>query len=77
MDTKELQRLIEKIPTWPEEAQFEALEFLQSIEREVDEPYELTEADKASIERGLDDARNGRFVPEEKVRELLARYRKL
>ena len=75
MATKELQRLLEQVPTWPEKAQAEATAYLKWLETEINEPYELTAEDKASIERGLDDARHGRFVSDEEVKALFAHYR--
>ena len=75
MTTRELQSLLEKIATWPEDAQTEALDMLKAIEREIKAPYQLTEADRASIERGLDDARHGRFVSDQHIEALFARYR--
>lgn len=50
---------------------------MESIERETQEPYELTAEHKASIERGLADARNGRFVSDQEIEALSARYREV
>jgi predicted transcriptional regulator len=75
MAGKELQNILERVRTWPAEAQEEAFGYLQFIESELSEPYELTAEDKASIERGLDDAKNGRFASEAEMEELFARYR--
>ena len=61
--------------SWPEHAQAQAVELLLALEQEYIEPYELTEEDKAAIDRGLDDARQGRFATEEQVKELFDRYR--
>jgi predicted transcriptional regulator len=76
MVTKPLAEILKRVETWPEEVQEEAAASLESIERELLEPYELTDDDKAAIERGLDDLRNGRLMPDAKVAELFARYRK-
>lgn len=75
MAIKELERLLDRVPSWPDDAQAAALAYLRIIEKELHEPYELTDEDKASIERGLDDARHGRFMSDTAVGALFARFR--
>jgi predicted transcriptional regulator len=75
MAPTELRRIIEAVGTWPEDAQAEAVALLQDIERELQQPYELTDEDRASIERGLADAKAGRFASDREMQELFARYR--
>ena len=58
MVAKVLKDILTRVESWPELVQEEAAASLQAIERELREPYELTEADKAAIERGLEAARN-------------------
>lgn len=74
MTAKALQQLIERIPSWPDEAQTQALAYLEFIERELHDLHVLTDEDKASIDRGLKDAREGRFASEAEVEALLAQY---
>ncbi len=75
MAIKELERILERVPTWPEDVQEDVLAWLKWVEQEMNEPYELTEEDMAAIERGLADAEAGRFATEEEIEALLARYR--
>ena len=71
-----LKDIIERVETWPQEAQEEAVESLLAIEQEFAEPYELTEGDRAAIDRSLDDLRHGRLATDEQVAALFNRYRR-
>jgi predicted transcriptional regulator len=73
---KKLKEMVERAETWPEEAQEEAIATLQAIEAELAEPYQLTEDDRKSIDRGLEDVRLGRIASDEEVSSLFARYRR-
>jgi len=57
----------------PEETQEEAVSFLLALERELADPYVLTDEDRAAIERGLDDMRHGRFSSDEEVAAVFRR----
>jgi predicted transcriptional regulator len=76
MPNKELQALLDRVPTWPQELQEDVLALLQFYERELHDPYELTDEDKAAVERGLADAEAGRFATDQEMEELFARYRR-
>jgi predicted transcriptional regulator len=70
-----LKDLFERVENWPAEAQEEAIASLLAIEQELAEPYELTEEDRAAIDRGLDDLRHGRLATDEQVAAVFNRYR--
>lgn len=76
MMNKRLKDLIARLPAWPEEAQEQAVNSLLSIEREFAEPYELSEEDRAAIDRSLDDVRCDRFAGDEDVAAVFDRYRR-
>jgi predicted transcriptional regulator len=71
-----LKTIIERVETWPEEAQEEAVESLLAIEQELTEPYELTDEDRAAIDRSLDDLHHGRLASDEQVAAVFNRYRR-
>ena len=71
-----LKELIGRIDSWPQEAQEEAAEFLSAIEAEIAEPYELTEDDRAAIERGLDAIRRGDIATDDEVKAVFDKYRR-
>lgn len=58
-----------------EQAQEKTISVLLSIERELTNPYILTDKDRAAIERGLDDLRHRRFATDEEVVAVFKRYR--
>lgn len=70
-----LKDILERVEKWPEGAQEHVIELLLSLEREYAEPYELSDADKAAIDRSLADARHERFASEAEVEELFRRSR--
>jgi hypothetical protein len=72
--TKRLKQIIERVETWPEEAQDEVAELLLALEEERANPLSLTKEDIEAIERGLEDVRLGRFASDEAVREMFDRY---
>ena len=75
MVAKVLKDILTRVESWPEQAQEEAAASLQAIEEELRTPYQLTEADKAAIDRGLAAARKGEFATDQEVEDVFAKYR--
>ncbi len=71
-----LKELLERVETWPETKQEEAVQSLLAIEREIAEPYELSNEDRAAIDRSLEEMRQGRFATDEQVAAVFNRYRR-
>ncbi len=71
-----LKELLERVETWPEPKQEEAVQSLLAIEREIAEPYELSNEDRAAIDRSLEEMRQGRFATDEQVAAMFNRYRR-
>ena len=71
-----LRNIIERVDTWPEEAQEEAAQFLLALEQEYAEPYELSDDDRAAVDRSLEEMRQGKFATEEQVAAVFNRYRR-
>ena len=70
-----LKDLINRIETWPPAAQEEAVQSLLAIEQEIAKPHELTDEDRAAIDRSLEDMRQGRFASDERVAAVFHRAR--
>jgi hypothetical protein len=70
-----LKDIVERLDTWPEEAQEEALQLLLALEREYSEPYELSSEDRAAIDASLEEMRQGKFATEEQVSAIFNRHR--
>ena len=65
MGKNEIAWLIERVAALPEEAQAELVEWLAEIESRYAGVYHLNEDERAGIERGLRDLREGRLVSDE------------
>jgi predicted transcriptional regulator len=67
---------LSRATSWPPEAQAELAAYAAEIEAAlVAGEYQPTEAELAGIDRGLADARAGRFATEEEVAAVFARFR--
>lgn len=76
MTAQVLKDLVKRAETWPPELQEE----LAEIARELDSAfrggvYHATPEELAGIDRGLEDARAGRFATDEEVAAVFAKYR--
>jgi hypothetical protein len=61
--------------TWPEEDQEALVEAARDIEAQRTGLYEATPDELAAVDRGLADAREGRFASDEEVERVKARFR--
>ena len=76
MTRDQIKAVLERVLTWPAEAQAEAIASLESIEEEFSGSLELSSEDKDALERSADDVQHGRFAPDDKVREVFDRFRR-
>lgn len=76
MVTKALKSILDRIETWPENAQNEAAATLQEVEQEFLAPHVLTDEDRAALERSADDVTHGRFATVDAVQEVFGRFRR-
>ena len=67
MVAKVLKDILTRVESWPEREQEEAAASLQAIEKELREPYELTEDDKKAINCGLEAVRKGEIATDQEV----------
>ncbi|HEV2562384.1 MAG TPA: hypothetical protein VGT78_09610 [Rhizomicrobium sp.] len=74
MTKDQIKEILERVLTWPEDQQENAANVLLGME-ERDTPYTLSPEDRASIKRGLEQARRGEFVPDEEVKAFFDRHR--
>jgi len=77
MTAKALKEAMQRVESWPEEAQEE----LAQIALEIDAglkggTYKATAEELAGIDRGLKAAREGRFATDEEVAAVLAKHRR-
>ena len=76
MTRDQIKAILERVLTWPAEAQAEAIASLESIEEEFSGSLELSPADKDALERSGEDVRHGRLASDEKVREVFDHFRR-
>jgi predicted transcriptional regulator len=71
-----LKDILERVQSWPEAAQENAVDLLLALEREHAEPYQATDEELAAIDRGLRDVAEGRFATEAEVEAVFAKHRR-
>jgi predicted transcriptional regulator len=71
-----LKDILRRTDSWPDELQEEAAQLLLALEREYNEPYELSDDEREAIDRGLQDAAEGRFATPEQVAAVFDRHRR-
>jgi len=67
--------LLDRISTWPEEAQEELVRSVASIETKHLGVYRLNHAERAAVRRGLAEMREGKLASDEAVATVFNRYR--
>lgn len=74
MTKEQIDEILARVRTWPAKEQEKAADVLLAMEgsRRV---YQLSDEDRASIRRGLEQARRGEFASDEEVEALFNRYR--
>jgi len=69
-----LKDMLQRIDAWPAEDQVALLEAARRIEAERSGVYQASPAELAAIDRGLDDARSGRFSTDEAAAKVRAKF---
>jgi predicted transcriptional regulator len=77
MTAKNLQDALRRVETSPESAQVELAELAMEIDEGFSSGvYRATSEELAGIERGLKDAREGRFATDEQVEAAFDKFRR-
>jgi hypothetical protein len=74
MQTKDLKKILERVPTWPKDAQEELVRSIAEIETRYTKVYQLNDDERAALKRSADDVRHGRFASDDQVDEVFDRY---
>ena len=76
MKTQKLTEVLERIDSWPADAQNELAEFALELDASLkDGEYQPTPEELAGIDRGLRAAAEGRFASEKEVEAAFAKFR--
>jgi hypothetical protein len=76
MTKEQMRAVLDRVLTWPPEAQEQAIASLETIEEEFLKSHPLSPDDIAALERSAEDVRDGRFATEDEVRAVFDRYRR-
>ena len=74
MTREEIAGLIERVASLPEEAQAELIGSVAEIESRYTGVYRLSDDERAGVERGLRDLREGRLVSDEETAAFWKRH---
>jgi predicted transcriptional regulator len=75
MTRQGLEILLERVSTWPEEAQEEFVRSVADIEGKHLGVYRLSDEERDAVRRGLADMREGRLASDAEVAAVFNRYR--
>jgi hypothetical protein len=75
MTRQGLEILLERVSTWPEEAQDEFVKSVADIESKHLGVYRLSDAERDAVRRGLADMRERRLASDAQVAAVFNRYR--
>jgi predicted transcriptional regulator len=75
MTRQGLEILLERVSTWPEEAQDEFVKSVADIESKHIGVYRLSDEERDAVRRGLADMREGRLASDTEVAAVFNRYR--
>jgi predicted transcriptional regulator len=70
-----LAALLERASTWPEEVQAELMQTIVDIETRHFGVYRLDDSERAAVQRGLQELRDGKLATDEQVAKVFNRYR--
>jgi hypothetical protein len=69
MSAKTLKDVLQRLETWPPEAQAEAVQSLLNIEEKHTGVYRVSDEEWADLQEGIEQANRGEFVPDELIAE--------
>jgi hypothetical protein len=75
MTKEQIAAIFERVKTWPEDRQEEAIEMLLAIEALGSGQAQLSDGERAGVERGLEDLRRRRFASDEDMAALFSRFK--
>ena len=75
MTKQGLEILLERVSTWPEEAQEEFVRSIADIESKHLGVYRLNDEERKAVRRGLAEMREGKLASDDAVAAVFNRYR--
>lgn len=71
---KRLETVLDRVSTWPEEAQEELIDHILAIEAKRSGIYRLSDDERAGVRKGLEAADRGEFVSDEDMAAFFKRH---
>jgi uncharacterized protein YbaP (TraB family) len=76
MTRDQVREMLDRVLTWPPEAQEEAVASLATIEEQFAALQTLSPEDRDALARSTEDMKLGRYATEEQVKAVFDRYRR-
>ena len=76
MTKEQLNAVLDRVRSWPEARQEDAVNMLLTMEKLGAEPYRLSPEERADIEAALAEFSRDEVAPDAEVEALFARYRR-
>jgi predicted transcriptional regulator len=76
MTKEQLNAILDRVSSWPASKQEDAVRLLLALEQQDEEPYVLSEEERADAEAGLAEMDAGKFASDEDVAALFNRFRR-
>ncbi len=70
-----IEMLLERVATWPDQAQAEFVRSLEDIETRHLGPYRLSDAERKAVRRGLQEMRERKLADDTAVAAVFSRFR--
>jgi hypothetical protein len=74
METKDLKKVLERVSTWPKDAQDELVRSVAEIETRYTDVYHVNDEERAALNRSAEDVRKGRFATDPEVDAVFDRF---
>jgi uncharacterized protein YbaP (TraB family) len=76
MTKDQVKAMLDRVLTWPPEAQEEAVASLATIEEQFAALQTLTSDDREALWRSAEDVREGKYATDDQVKAIFDRYRR-
>jgi len=74
MTKEQIDAVLESVRSWPEQDQEELVELAREIEARRSGVYIMSDAERAAVQEGLDQARRGEFVLDDEMDAFWKKY---
>ena len=72
---KPLEDVLERLKSWPQQRQEEAVRLLEAMEQAGTTPYRMSPEERAAVDVGLAQSKRGELVSDEEMQRFWARSR--